>query len=150
MSRLGKGCVRLSFYLVIYFSNLTPSLTGRGFAFLQNYSFFKDTMKIQSAKQLDKLRTLIGEQNVTGCKKALKDGVAIWVFKSAREVKVESALNPQEKKFCLDRLASGEKWAGIFRRPEPIYEPGVTYSPDHDSHGNRINRGGNKNSGGVH
>ena len=56
-------------------------------------------------------------------------------------MKDEQELTEQEKEFCVRRLASGEKWAGIFRRPEPIYEPGVTYSSDHDPHGNRLGGG---------
>ncbi|OGI85789.1 hypothetical protein A3A01_00645 [Candidatus Nomurabacteria bacterium RIFCSPLOWO2_01_FULL_39_17] len=97
-------------------------------------------MKIRSAVQLDGLLALIGEQNVAGCKKALKDRVRIWVFRKEAEVNSERELTAEEKEFCVRRLASGEQWAGIFRRPESTPEPGVTYSSDHDVHGNRIGR----------
>jgi len=106
-------------------------------------------MRIQNESQLEELEPIITGQNVEGCKRALKDGVIIWVFQTEAEVREEAVLTKDERNFCLRRLASGEKWAGIFRRPDPPYEPGITPNAEYDPHGNRIG-GGGSNYGSIH
>ena len=110
-------------------------------------------MKIRSPEQLDGLLDVIGEQNIEGCRKALKDQVMIWVFQGVNEVEAESELTEKEKKFCLSRFAGGETWAGIFRsspRPCTMDEVLLGLSPEHNAHGDRIDRGGGSSHDSIH
>ncbi len=107
-------------------------------------------MKIIDAQQLEKLKSVIGEQNVAGCKRALADGAEVWVFCSREEVLACSELEPEGKEFCLkERFDRGETWAGWIVKPPREIIPGITPSPYHDPHGN-LRRDGGDSTGSRH
>ena len=108
-------------------------------------------MFITTEQQLEELRSTIGSQNVTGCKRALADGAKVWVFLSREEVLSCSDLEPDGVEFCLkERFDKGETWAGWIHVPQakipkmPII-PGITPSPYHDTHGNLSSGGSGGN-----
>lgn len=83
-------------------------------------------MRILNENQLEQLEIVISRQNVEGCKRALKDGVKIWIFQTWQEAFKDLEITEEEKNFCLERFTLGEEWVGIFRRPAPTPIPGVT------------------------
>ena len=101
-------------------------------------------MRILSVEQLQEFITLIGEENVEGCTKALADNVKVWVFRTEAEVKEEQELTKEEKQFCFARFANGETWAGIFRQG---VTPGGT---DFNTHDTRLNSRFHSTYGGIH
>ena len=56
-------------------------------------------------------------------------------------LRVEQELTEEERQFCLNRFASGETWAGIYRTPETPPVPGFTPHRGYDTHGNSRGQG---------
>lgn len=107
-------------------------------------------MKILTVAELEEHRQVIGESDFSKVCEVLEGGGQSWLFLSREEIE-ESELDEDEKQYCRDRFDDGEQWAGIIRRARPasIYEPGITYSPDYDPHGNPIGNDSHGQQGGC-
>lgn len=101
-------------------------------------------MRIRNMQEVENFQSLIGDQNVMACERALKDGAEVWVFKTEEEIDA-SELTQEEKEDCK-KILRDEKlgYAGWFRAPKKEV-PGFTPSVHYDSHGNA--RGGRRGSG---
>ena len=98
-------------------------------------------MRIKSVEQAETLRSIIGDENVEACGRALADRAKVWVFQTEAEAQTEQELTEEERQFCLNRFASGETWAGIYRTPETPPVPGFTPHRGYDTHGNSRGQG---------
>lgn len=94
-------------------------------------------MRIKNVQDADQVRSLIGEQNCEGIKRAIADGASVWVFQSEDEINADPDLSPEEKAQCL-KILREEKlgYAGWFRSPTRQPIPGLEPAPGYDSHGN--------------
>lgn len=100
-------------------------------------------MKIDDLFGLACYADIIGKENIQASRKLLADGGEMWVFQSLEELEIDQEIEPEGKKWCKERFAAGETWAGWFRSPTksqrrciPGFETLVTPSGYIDSHGN--------------
>ncbi|MBI5135031.1 hypothetical protein HZA86_02245 [Candidatus Uhrbacteria bacterium] len=72
-------------------------------------------MKIRSLRDIERVRSIIGDENADAATKAHRDGCQQWIFTSQDEVDRSRSLNSAEREFCRKRFSDGEPYAGICR-----------------------------------
>jgi hypothetical protein len=72
-------------------------------------------MKIRSLRDIERMRSIIGDQNADYAIKKYREHCKIWVFTSKAEVDRTRGLIWSEREFCHRRFSKGDAYTGICR-----------------------------------